>query len=51
MYTGTLIDDLIKTVERAEAQARQASPDSELELWYAKHHRALQVPTDLLGVA
>ena len=51
MYTGTLIDDLMKTVEQAEAHAREVSQDTELELWYAKHHRSLPAKADLLGVA
>lgn len=51
MYTGTLIDELMKTVEKAEEHARELSPDSELERWYAKHHNRMQAETDLLGVA
>jgi hypothetical protein len=51
MYTGTLIDELMKTVEQAEARAREISPETELERWYARHHRALQAQADLLGVA
>jgi hypothetical protein len=51
MYTGTLIDELMKTVEKAEAHARELSQDSELERWYAKHHQPLQSEADLLGVA
>jgi hypothetical protein len=51
MHTGTLIDDLMKTVERAEAHARELSQDSELERWYAKYHQPLQSEADLLGVA
>jgi hypothetical protein len=51
MYTGTLIDELMKTVEQAEAHARELSQDTELERWYAKHHQPLQSEADLLGVA
>ena len=51
MYTGTLIDELIKTVEQAEAHARQQSQESELERWYAKHHQTFKADADLLGVA
>jgi hypothetical protein len=51
MYTGTLIDELMKTVEKAEAHARELSKDSELERWYAKHHQPVQAEADLLGVA
>jgi hypothetical protein len=51
MHKGTLIDELIKTVERAEAHARELSQQSELERWYAKHHQTLKTDADLLGVA
>jgi hypothetical protein len=51
MHTGTLIDDLMRAVEQAEAHARELSQESELECWYAKHHQLLQSETDLLGVA
>jgi hypothetical protein len=51
MHTGTLIDELMKTVEQAETRAREVSQDIELERWYAKHHRALAVEADLQGVA
>jgi hypothetical protein len=51
MHTGTLIDELMKAVEEAEAHARELSPESELERWYAKHHHASQVSGDLQGVA
>jgi len=51
MHTGTLIDELMKTVEQAEAHAREVSNDSELERWYAKHHQTMQAQADLLGVA
>lgn len=33
MYTGTLIEDLMATVERAEQQAR--AQQDELESWFA----------------
>ena len=49
MYTGTLIDDLIATVERAEQHARQHTDPAELERWYSVTSRELE-PT-LLGVA
>ena len=51
MYTGTLIDELMKTVEQAEAQARESNQDAELERWYARHHRGLQIESELQGVA
>ena len=36
MYTGTLIDDLIATVERAETSLHlDAEQDSKLAYWYA----------------
>jgi hypothetical protein len=51
MHKGTLIDELIKTVEQAEAHARELSQQSELERWYAKHHQTFKADADLLGVA
>jgi hypothetical protein len=36
MYTGTLIDDLMKTVEKAEKRSLQArSPEQKLAHFYA----------------
>ena len=52
MYTGTLIDQLMATVERAEARARQQSESAELERLYAAVSREISQPEhDLLGVA
>jgi hypothetical protein len=51
MYTGTLIEDLIAAVERAERHAREAAPSAELELWYASSHTPAETQPDLLGVA
>ena len=51
MYTGTLIDELTKTVERAEAHVREANQETELERWYAAHHQRALVEAELLGVA
>jgi hypothetical protein len=51
MYTGTLIDDLIATVERAEQRTREVRQPEERELWYATAHSAADVQPDLLGVA
>jgi len=51
MYKGTLIDDLTKTVERAEAHVREANQETELERWYAAHHQRALVEAELLGVA
>jgi hypothetical protein len=51
-YTGSLIENLFATVERAEAQARTENDMAELERWYAaSHSQAAQVEPDLLGVA
>ena len=52
MYTGNLIDQLMATVERAEARAEQKSELSQLEHWYAVSAQELaQLDPDLLGVA
>jgi hypothetical protein len=51
MYTGTLIEELMKTVERAEERLREADPEIELEHWYATQHQTTRVNADLLGVA
>ncbi|HWX91430.1 MAG TPA: hypothetical protein VNY29_02265 [Terriglobales bacterium] len=51
MYKGTLIDDLTKTVERAEAHVRETNQEAELERWYAAHHQRALVEAELLGVA
>ena len=52
MYSGTLIDQLIATVERAEARARQQSESAELERWYATVSQEIsQLELVLLGVA
>ena len=51
MYTGMIIDEIMKTVEQAEAHARELSEESELERWYAKHHQAFKAEANLLGVA
>ncbi|HVO81671.1 MAG TPA: hypothetical protein VMT28_13130 [Terriglobales bacterium] len=51
MYTGTLISDLISTVERAEQRTRQAAEAAELELWYAASHELAPVEPNLVGVA
>jgi len=51
MYKGTLIDELISIVERAEERAREADPRAELERWYAAQHQVARVQPDLLGVA
>lgn len=52
MYTGTVINELFATVERAEAKSQKSSDIAELENWYAaSHHEAAYTEPDLLGVA
>ena len=51
MYTGTLIKELIATVERTEARILNANPDNELERWYSSQNQSALVEADLLGVA
>jgi hypothetical protein len=52
MYTGTLIEDLIAAVERAEQHARTGREEAEPERWYAgAQYEAVKVEQTLLGVA
>jgi hypothetical protein len=53
MYSGTFIDDLIKTVERAERLATtEASQPEEMEYWHATSQTELgQFESPLAGVA
>jgi hypothetical protein len=53
MYTGTLIDELISTVERAEERARKTadSQDAKLTYWYTATEREPVSDSKLLGVA
>jgi hypothetical protein len=52
MYTGTLIDDLIATVERAEQHAYQEADSAELDGWYAvAPHELGRAEPNLIGVA
>lgn len=55
MYTGTLIDELIATVERAETSLRlDPEQESKLAYWYnvAQSELAnLEVSCELAGVA
>ena len=52
MYTGTLIEDLFATVERAEARTRVSDETTELERWYATAHEpSPRAEQNLLGVA
>jgi hypothetical protein len=53
MYTGTLIDELISTVERAEKHAHKTADSQETKLtyWYAATEREPVFDPKLLGVA
>jgi len=49
MFTGTLIDELIAIVERAESKSQ---PDVvELEAWYVSVHENTNYESKFLGVA
>ena len=51
MYTGTLIEDLVATVERAERHAREQQ-SQELEAWCAAARNEIaQLESALAGVA
>ncbi len=52
MYTGTLIDDLMATVARAERHAQPEADSAELDRWYAvAPHELAQAEPNLVGVA
>ena len=53
MYSGTLIDDLIKTVERTERLSTiETSQPQEMEYWHAVSQNELaQFQSSLAGVA
>ncbi len=57
MYTGTLIDQLMETVERTQARAERCEQDAitqeeKLAYWYAVAQReAAQFESSLAGVA
>ena len=51
MYTGTLIDELMATVERVEMRARTERELKELERWFAGQQAELHYEQNLLGVA
>ena len=53
MYTGTLIDELISTVERAEKHAHTTTDSQEATVtyWYAASERGRAFDPKLLGVA
>jgi hypothetical protein len=50
MFTGTLIEDLIATVERAEAKAQDLEM-TEVEPWFATVQENANYDSKLLGVA
>ncbi len=50
MYTGTLIEDLMATVERAEEHAR-VDEFAEIESWFAKVQEDNNYDSKLVGVA
>jgi hypothetical protein len=50
MFTGTLIDDLIATVERAEARTQELAP-IEIEPWILSTQEDSDSEPKLLGVA
>jgi len=53
MYTGTLIDELISTVERAEKHVHKTADSTEAKLpyWYVATDRERVFDSKLLGVA
>jgi len=53
MYTGTLIDDLMNAVERAEKRVlAERSQEEKLEYWYAvSRHELARFESSLAGVA
>jgi hypothetical protein len=50
MYTGTMIEDLIAMVERAEARARNLEM-REVEPWFASAQENANHDSKLFGVA
>lgn len=50
MFTGTLIEDLIATVERAEAKTPEFDA-AEIEPWFASVQESTNYDSKLLGVA
>ncbi|HYU46430.1 MAG TPA: hypothetical protein VEK84_09675 [Terriglobales bacterium] len=50
MFTGTLIEDLIAAVERAEAKA-QSFDRTEIEPWFASVQENASYDPKLIGVA
>ena len=53
MYSGTMIDDLIKTVERTQRLATtKPSQPEEMEYWHAiSQNELVQFESSLAGVA
>jgi hypothetical protein len=53
MFTGTLIDELISTVERAEKGSHKTGDSQQVKTayWYAPTDRGGAVDPKLLGVA
>ena len=53
MFTGTLIDELISTVERVEKHAHKTvdSQEAKLPYWYTATDREHAFESKLLGVA
>jgi hypothetical protein len=53
MYTGTLIDDLISSVERAEKYSHQMAGSQETSeaYWYTPTDGSRVADSNLLGVA
>lgn len=50
IFTGTMIEDLIATVERAEAKAQDLEM-TEIEPWFASGQEDANYDSKLLGVA
>jgi hypothetical protein len=50
MFTGTLIEDLIATVERVEARARDHEM-TEVEPWFASVQESANHDSKMFGVA
>jgi hypothetical protein len=50
IFTGTLIEDLIAAVERAEAKA-QSIERTEIEPWFASVQESAHYDPRLIGVA
>jgi hypothetical protein len=52
MYTGTLIDDLISTVEQTQTRADERVRGEKLDYWYMlAQHELTQLQSNFAGVA